>query len=322
LRALVIGHFSTVGDIESLELVQRILDDRGIAYDVAPYKPKLVRAIRGSIAAASADPANYTHLIAVCGPLWPDFLDGHGVALDRYRHCVRIGVNLTMVLPLDQWNPFHVLIERDSTRGARPDATFLIETGEVPVAGLCTIARQREYGDRQRHSEAIALFGELVERRGLATIGIDTRWPRKRNSGGLGTPAEVMSVIRRTDVLLTNRLHGLVYALKAGVPVIALDSVRGGDKLTAQARVLGWPAIATVEQASLDWLEEQMDWCLSSAGRAAAQAVADRARALLDDLPQQLRAALDAPFEDRPLPAAPSATSQGMIGRLINKLRR
>src|SRR4029453_14197084 len=109
------------------------------------------------------------------------------------------------------------------------------------------------------------------------------------------------SVIRRTDVLLTNRLHGLVYALKAGVPVIALDSVRGGDKLAAQARVLDWAAVATVEQASLDWLEKQLDWCLSSEGRAAAQAIAGRARSFLDDFPQQLRAALDAPFDDRPI---------------------
>jgi hypothetical protein len=42
--------------------------------------------------------------------------------------------------------------------------------------------------------------------------------------------------MRRVDVLLTNPLHGLVYALHNGVPTIAVDPVAGAAKLAAQAR--------------------------------------------------------------------------------------
>jgi hypothetical protein len=320
MRALIIGHFSTVGDIESLEFVKRVLEDERVAYDVAPYKAKFVPLIEGSLSAKSVDPSRYTHLVTVCGPLWPEFLARHGIDLNRFSHCVRIGVNLTMVLPLEQWNPFHVLIERDSDEMTRSDVTFLEDSGSVPVVGLCTIARQREYGDRQRHAEAVRLFRELIDSRGLAAIEIDTRWPEQRNSGGLGSPAEVISVIRRTDVMLTNRLHGMVYALKAGVPALALDPVSGGGKVLAQAKVLGWPAASTVEQASPDWLGETLDWCLSGEGKETAQAIAGKARSLLQGLAGDLRAALHEPFEHRPVPQAPFEET-GLARRFAKALR-
>ena len=321
MRVLLIGHFSTIGDIESLEYVQGVLGENGIDYDVAPYKAKFVPLIARGVRIASVNPADYTHLIAVCGPFWPEYLTRHGIHLDRFAHCLRIGVNLTMVLPLEQWNPFHVLIERDSGRTTRPDITFLRDTGSVPVVGLCTIGRQREYGRRQRHDEAVARFRHLIAHRGLAAVEIDTRWPKERNSGGLGTPAEVMSVIRRTDALLTNRLHGMVYALKAGVPVLALDPVFGGDKVTAQAKVLGWPAVSTVEEASSDWLEDKLDWCLSSEGRKAAEAVATRARGLLSGLPGELRSALHEPMDYRPVPKPPAGQRSGFVRKLVRALR-
>ena len=318
MRALVIGHFSTIGDVESLELVEGILNEERIPYDIAPYKPKFVPFIERSVTITSVNPADYTHLIAVCGPFWPDFLARHKIDLTRFEHCIRIGVNLTMVLPLDEWNPFHVLLERDSSRTTRPDATFLQDTNMVPLAGLCTIARQREYGERQRHGEALGLFRHLIETRGLAAIEIDTRWPRERNSGYLGSPAEVISVIQRTDVLLTNRLHGMVYGLKAGVPVLALDPVLGGDKVMAQAKVVGWPAASTVEAATTEWLGEKLDWCLSAEGRASAGAIADNARSLLQSLPGELRSALHEQFAPRAVPKPPS---KGFARRLAKALR-
>jgi hypothetical protein len=226
-----------------------------------------------------------------------------------------------MVLPLEQWNPFHVLIERDSGRTTRPDITFLQDTGSVPVLELCTIGRQREYGRRQRHDEAVAQFRQLIAQRGVAAVEIDTRWPKERNSGGLGSPAEVMSVIRRMDALLTNRLHGMVYALKAGVPVLALDPVLGGDKVTAQAKVLGWPAVSTVEEASPDWLTDKLDWCLSLEGRKAAGAISARAHGLLSGLPDELRSALHEPMTFRPVPRPPAGQESGLARKLARALR-
>ncbi|HEX6073368.1 MAG TPA: polysaccharide pyruvyl transferase family protein [Sphingomicrobium sp.] len=321
MRALVIGHFSTIGDIESLDYVRRVLETEGIAYDILPYNPKYVPFIDGSVLLRDVSPAAYTHLIAVCGPLWPEFLAKHGIALDRFSHCTRIGLNLTMIRPLEDWDPFHLLIERDSGRTSRPDITFLEETRRVPVAGLCTIARQREYGSRQRHREAIGLMKKVIRDRKLATVEIDTRWPEDRNSGSLGSPEQVISVIGKMDVVLTNRLHGMVYTLKAGVPALAIDPVEGGDKVTAQAQVLGWPAVSTVAAASPEWIDRTLDWCLSKEGRDAARLVANAARSRLQPVAEQFREALHAKFDDRPV--SPAQRSLGSLARgLLRTFRR
>ncbi|MCL6730307.1 polysaccharide pyruvyl transferase family protein [Sphingomonas hankyongi] len=318
MRALILGHFSTVGDIESLEYVEHVLGTEGIAYDVLPYKPEIARSLPGAISLKALDPAAYTHLIVVCGPIWPELLERKGIALERFAHCTRIGVNLTMVLPVEKWDPFHLLIERDSDRTARPDITFMQETKPVPVVGLCTIARQKEYGPRQRHREAIGLMKGIVASRDVATIEVDTRWPASRNSGGLRSPAELLAVMSRLDLLLTNRLHGMVYALKAGVPVIAFDPVLGGDKVTAQAAMLGWPAVSTVENASPEWIAKTFAWCMSEEGRSRARSVAADARRTLEPTDRQLRSALRERFPTKPLP---QTKHRGVFRRLIGALR-
>jgi hypothetical protein len=321
MRALVLGHFSTVGDIESLELVRELLRSEAMPYDVAPFSDKFVTHIEGSMSFAQVDPARYTHLIVVCGPLWPEFLAKRGVDLHRFAHCTRIGVNLTMIEALERWNPFHLLLERDSNRSQRPDLTFLRETARVPVAGLCTIARQREYGSRQRHGDAIAVLDHLLQSRGLAALNIDTRWPAERNEGGLGSPEQVLSVIGRVDVLLTNRLHGLVFALKAGIPALAIDPVHGGDKIIAQAEVLGWPAAIRMDEDTEHRAQDLLDWCLSAEGRKKAIACADAARSSLAATVGEFRASLHQQFPSRPLPPMRASVRTPVMKRLRNALR-
>lgn len=73
---------------------------------------------------------------------------------------------------------------------------------------------------------------------------VDTRLdPRQwRNPS---TPGQLDSVLCRLDAVLTTRLHGLVLALRLGVPVLAVDPVNGGGKVGAQAAAWGWPALVT-----------------------------------------------------------------------------
>lgn len=321
MRALVLGHYSTVGDVESLSWVEDILRQESIPFDVAPYSDKFVKALPGSVPFRSVDPQRYSHLIIVCGPIWPELLVKRGVDLHRFAHCTRIGVNLTMVEPLEKWNPFHLLIERDSDRTARPDVTFLQPTRRVPVVGVCTIARQREYGDRQRHAEALQLIDDLVRDRDLAAVPVDTRWPASRNDMGLSSPEQVISVLARLDVLLTNRLHGLVFALKAGVPALAIDPVAGSDKVTAQARVLGWPAVVSAEDCKAERLQALLDWCLSEEGRAAATEVAAKAREQIAPVADDLRSALHSRFEPRPLPPAPRTSWRQRFRSALKRVR-
>ncbi len=260
------GFFSTVGDIECLNITGRWLKDLGIPYDVAPYAEDVRRAIPGALDPRNVDPHFYSHLIVICGPCWKDWFRIRKIDLSRFSHCVRIGLNLTMIDPVENWNPFDVLIERDSNRVRRPDMTFIESTQNVPVVGRCLAPRPRDkhYESRERCEEANRAINELIERKNLAVIDIDTRWPSSRNTAGQKNANQVVSLMKRVDVMLTTRLHGMVFSIKSGVPVIAVDFISGGEKLSAQSRAIDWPMTVLAEKATPEWMDQAFEWCLSS----------------------------------------------------------
>lgn len=311
------GHFSTVGDIECLQIVSRWLDQIGIPYDVAPYLETIRMAIPGACDPRQVDPLTYSHLLVVCGPCWKDlFYRRQEIDLAWFNHCIRIGINLTMIDPLEDWNPFDFLIERDSDRTSRPDMTFLETTPEVPVVGRCVIHKQKEYGDRQRIELAIQRINDLIDRRDLAVIDIDTRWPSILNIAVQKNSAHVASIMKRVDVLLTNRLHGLVFAIKSGVPVIAVDSIAGGDKVTAQARTIGWPMVVEAEKATSEWMERALDWCLTIEAKEMVEACRENILIPLQAIEKDFMAAMTSNISPSPLPDRKQTdTSSGWITR-------
>lgn len=266
-RALLTGFFSTSGDMECLRIVGHWLEQAGIPYDIAPYSQRVHEAIHDSLDLQKLDPSVYSHLIVLCGPCSPDLLKEQKLDLSRFRRCTRIGVNLSMIRSVDDWNPFHALLGRDSDQGTRPDLAFLLDSPTTPVVGRCLIHKQREYGDRQRHETARKAIDGLIERRGLAVVDIDTRWCQESNP--LKTPSSVISVMKRLDFVLTTRLHGLVFGLKAGIPVMALDPISGGAKVMAQAQSIGWPRAILAEEATHEAMDAAADWCLSNEAKAA-----------------------------------------------------
>jgi hypothetical protein len=68
------------------------------------------------------------------------------------------------------------------------------------------------------------------------------------------------------DLVLTTRLHGLVLAIKHRVPVVAVDPVPGGGKLTRQAETIGWPLVVAADADEAD-LERAFDFCLTDEAR-------------------------------------------------------
>lgn len=292
MRALVAGWFSfehmgaTAGDLLARDVVCRWLDEGGVPHDVALAPP-----FEGGVDWRAVDPAAYGHVVFVCGP----FGDGWPLTafLPRFAGCRLVGLDLSMLQPLDDWDPFDLLLERDSSRAARPDLALLSEGPLVPVAGLVRVHRQEEYGARGAHEEADRLLDGLLASAGLAVIPIDTRLDE--NATGLRSAAEVESAIARVDVVVTTRLHGMVLALKNGVPAVAVDPVRGGAKICRQAAALGWPHAFAVDAASPAALREALERCLGPGARARAAAVADRARAALAPVREALLAEMARP---------------------------
>jgi hypothetical protein len=303
-RALLVGHFSTVGDIESLDIVRQWLGEMDMLYDVAPLFESVRAKLPGAIDLAAVDPRSYSHLVMICGPVWKEQLEELKFDLARFEHSVRIGINLTLIAPIQTWNPFDVLLERDSNRLIRPDLTLLADTKSVPVVvGRClrkqssSAGRERSYAGRERHDQARQLFDDLIQRRDFAAIDVDTRWYRAGN--GLRTPAHFLSVLQRIDLLLTNRLHGMVYALKAGVPVVAIDTIEGEAKVSAQAKAIGWPQCIPIESATPARLDAAVDWCLSPQAREVISSCRKGVIPALEDVKRTFFAALTAESTSR-----------------------
>jgi hypothetical protein len=285
-RALVTGWFSfkdmgaTAGDLIARDVAVEWLHDAGYQVDVANDP-----AFPGGIDLDRARPDDYTHLVFVCGPIgngWPipDLLD-------RFQHCETVGLNLSMLEPLDVWNPFDILFERDSSVRARPDVTFAAAPRQVPVLGTILVHPQGEYVDG-RHDAVGAAIDGLIRRHDVAAVPIDTRLDN--NATGLQSAGAVEALVGRMDAVVTTRLHGMVLALKQGVPALVIDPIPGGAKVTRQAAVLGWPVISASESADPTALDIGLSYCLSSEAwgaalrcRAAARVEVDRVRAAFID---------------------------------------
>jgi hypothetical protein len=285
MRVLLTGWFSfvdgeaTAGDVLSLEAVRMALRD--LPYDVAwspVFRP-------GALTIEAARPEAYSHLIFICGPL-----HGRGVRdlHERYAACRRIAVGVSVIDPADPAAAgFDVILSRDAPgTPPRHDLAALASFTPVPVAGVVLAPGQAEYGARRRHERIQARLTAWLGEQDCARVLLDTRLDG-REWRSFATPDQLLSVVGRLDVMVTTRLHGLVTALRCGVPALAVDPVAGGAKVTAQAQAWGWPAVLTAGRSSDGDLDRWWAWCLSEAGRAAARSsVAD------DQLITELRTVL------------------------------
>jgi len=277
MKALVAGWFSfqgmgtTAGDLMVRDVVCDWLEAAGFTYDVAIASPF---AHERGVDWRGATPGDYACVVFVCGPL------GNGPPVTKFfthfRNCAKIGLDLTMLQKLGEWNPFALLIERDSDRAANPDLALASVAPKVPVVGVILAHPQKEYREAGQHAAANAAFHRLTGARRCSVLYIDTcldPW----NQYGLRTPAEIESLIAKMDVVLTTRLHGLVLSLKNHVPAIVIDPVKGGAKLTRQSQVLGWPYIFEVDTVTDEALTIAFDDCVSGQARAAARSSAENA---------------------------------------------
>jgi len=271
-RVLVVGWSSvlhgeaTAGDVLSMAAVAAALHGAGWAVDTAW---SAVMRPAGGLALDDADPAAYSHLVFACGPL-------HGRPVQelhrRFAGCRRLAVGVSVIDPADPAvTGFDVVIARDVDGGAgRRDLAATVDVPSVPVVGVFLTHGQQEYGGRRRHESVTEVLGAWLRTRPEATLDLDTRLD-PRDWRLAVDPAQLESVVRRLDAVVTTRLHGLVLALKNGVPAVVVDPVSGGAKVTAQARAWGWPVLDADEVGAVA-LDAALTVALSTAGRDAAYA--------------------------------------------------
>ena len=250
MRILVAGWFSfdevvaTVGDELGADVVTGWLAELGVEHDVA-WAPYLQRGPNWR----DVDPGRYTHLVFVSGPLM-DYSLLHELAA-VFAGAQRWAVNVSVVDEVGR-GLFHQVWERDAPGVARPDLAGGTTTPDVPVLAVAFAPAQEEYGTRSQADRVRGVLEQWLGARALPWFELDMDLYDKPYDR---FPAQVEALVRRADVVLSMRLHGLVLGLAHGVPVIACDAVAGGAKVAAQARALDWPLLLTageIDPASLD----------------------------------------------------------------------
>ncbi|WP_438388019.1 polysaccharide pyruvyl transferase family protein [Actinopolyspora saharensis] len=299
MRALVVGWPSflhgeaTAGDVAAMRHVADRLRRSGIDCDTA-WSPGF---LPGQTGLEAAPAEHYTDLVFVCGPAHGDqVLELHR----RYARCRRTAVGVSVI---DGTDPavtgFHRVLARDGPgRSPTTDLAARRGTDPVPVVGVVLAPQQPEYGDRREHSEVHRALRRWISQVDCAPLELDSRlatdeWRRCR------TPEQFASLVGRTDLVLTTRLHGLVFGLSNDVPVLAVDPVTGGGKVSAQAWAWDWPALLGPAEARLPGgeparaLEHWWRWCTSPEARRLAHERAaeraDSAEPLLTELVDRLR---------------------------------
>lgn len=274
-RILVTGWFSflhgeaTAGDLLALEAVSRSLAAAGLGYDVAwspVFRP-------GGLRLEEAAPERYRYLVFVCGPLHGEqFAALHA----RFAALRRIAVGVSVIDPADPaCTGFDLVLARDGDGQPARDLAAAVAPPAppvVPVTAIVLAAGQGEYGRRRRHEQVSAQLTAWAGGKDCAPVVLETRLDT-RDWRLCSTAEAFQALVSRFDIVLTTRLHGLVLALQAGVPALAVDPVDGGGKVTAQASAWAWPAVLPAGQ-STDWarLDALWNWCLSPAGRGEARA--------------------------------------------------
>ena len=274
-KVLLTGWFSfrdgeaTAGDVLALRRVEDVLLGTGIPYDVAwspGFRPEALHLDR-------LWPKDYSHLVFVCGPL-------HGPQIEelhrRFAHCVRIAVGTSVIDPASPAvTGFHRVLPRDGPDSEPVEdlAARAPDAPARPVVGVILTHGQHEYGELRRHGQVAEEVTRWLAGKDCGRLELETRldthdWHLS------ATPAQLQSVLARLDLVVTDRLHGLVIALRVGTPVLAVDPVDGGAKMTAQARACGWPALVPAERLNVRQLDRWWDWCLTG-GRVTARQIRD-----------------------------------------------
>ncbi|TYP89967.1 polysaccharide pyruvyl transferase family protein [Blastococcus xanthinilyticus] len=257
MRVLVAGWFSfdeviaTVGDELGADVVVGWLTELGIAHDVA-WAPYLERGVHWR----DVDPAGYTHLLFVTGPVGdlpplPELTAAFASA-QRWAVNVSVGDDVARTMFDEVW-------ERDAPGITRPDLAVEGPVPDAPVLAVAFAPVQGEYGDRSRADRVRGVIEEWLAARALPWFPIDTDLYAKPHPR---RPAQVEALLRRCDAVVSMRLHGLVLGLKNDRPVIACDPIDGGAKVSGQARALDWPLVLGADEVTADALDDALARCV------------------------------------------------------------
>jgi hypothetical protein len=261
-RALIFGPFGvkdrgcTFGDVHAAEVVASWLTEKNIEYDIVNE----VSYSKKNIEFKKINPKIYNILFYVCGPFGIGSFKPLDVKKD-FKHCKKIAVNVSVDRDDISSYQGHVdyIIARDSGTVKNPDLVFNIKNTKVPVIGVLLIHSNGPKG-LKCHEKIKKEVWNFFDKEKYARIDMDTIITTKKNINRTRVySSDILdSLICRCDAIISNRLHGVVYALKNKIPVLAIDPIIGGHKVQKQIESIKWPCFLSGENATAENISLEM----------------------------------------------------------------
>lgn len=246
------GGGATIGDLQAVDNLSDALTAKGCAHQIIT-NPSL--ALPHRLVPDLFDlRKKIQKIVFVCGPLvhnreLVDFLSIH-------RKSKKIAVGVSVVSHQRRMSElFDAVIARDGTEDPFFDiAVTEFKPPRLPEerlgkVGLCLRGPQSEYGrDTCESQKAESLLRLLISELGLKMVDIDTVI-RPENRAD-----EIIQKFRDVDMVLTTRLHGSLFGLSEGKPILAIDQIAGGAKVSSFLKKIEWPYIFQAGNTSVDEL--------------------------------------------------------------------
>lgn len=264
------GQHATIGDFLALRAVAQWLMRHGRRVVVAARSAGRILDIP-ALDWRVIEPRSVEAVCFVCGPL----LGGPGLTnlLDRFPGKPRIAVGVSVVAGDPALSQFDTVVPRDSDDGvvnfdlalsSLNDLDALFPDGASgmdgpPVkpgrlrAALCLRGQQDEYGAACEHERVVQAVRAIAPGMAAGWWSIDTVYRGEKNPLW-----HVMKLFRRSDLVVTTRLHGALFAAVLGRPTIAIDQIPGGRKVSRVLGRIGFPALLPGEEVDAVRLEMEI----------------------------------------------------------------
>jgi hypothetical protein len=210
-------------------------------------------------------------LILVCGPLAEHARLRQ--LIEEHHRARKIAVGVSVLANHAEFaRCFDEVLARDGT----PDAAFDLAparfganpTAPVPASNqpiaLCFVGKQAEYGAGRSslHKQAEDRLMRGAKRTGLPVKAVSTVLSGRHNG-----ERQILEAFQTSQIVATTRLHGSLYALLNGRPVVALDQIPGGAKVSDVLCRIGWPLVFRADQADERLIEDAFETARSGGVR-------------------------------------------------------
>lgn len=222
---------TTVGDVMALynvatRLVQHGLQPRiawgGNLFDLDPLRVD-IRAV---------PPESVDCLVFVCGPL-AEFVR---VICSRFEKARKVAVGVSLIDQLGTEKLFDAVVPRDSAALSTFDLAVanvgwphlhVDQRHQAPGLGICLVGRQAEYLADDKSNTIAVMIERLKSELRLQTTELNTLvYPARPNI----YCAEME--LQSRQILVTTRMHATLLSVFHRLPVISIDQIAGGAKVT------------------------------------------------------------------------------------------